>query len=260
MTKEKKHSKAIAATAVAATGGLAAFAATYLLSDVLGPLGTAGVASAVSDVTRRTLADFADRLLSARQEHRVKATFIHARERIRYNLDAGYLFRNDDFFSEDETGRSDADEILEAVLLKAKNETEEKKAKHLGNIFANVAFRGDVPKTLANFCIRTAEGLSYQQFCFLALVANEGVLDAEALRRDHLLPDLEVLRREEMSLHTTDIGTIGLIKGTGPWTDALSPLGQVFHDLAALSEISADDLTMLRRKIELCGLSPARPT
>lgn len=81
----------------------------------------------VGKTTKRVIIEFASRLLSSREEARIGATISYAALKIQQRLDAGDIPRSDGFFSADETGRSNADEIFEGVLLKAKNEIQEKK-------------------------------------------------------------------------------------------------------------------------------------
>jgi len=109
--------------------------------------------------------------LSAREEVRIGATISFAVVKIQSRLGAGELPRTDGFFERDESGRSDSDSIYEGVLLKAKNEIEEKKLRFMGNLIASIAFNPDISPTVAHFYLTRAEALSYRQLCFLALVA-----------------------------------------------------------------------------------------
>ena len=102
--------------------------------------GGAAIGGATGVIISKSLSDITDRLLSNREKMRVGATATFALTKIKSRLDSGDKLRNDGFFEEKEGGRPDAEEIFEGVLLKAKNEHEEKKAKILGNIFANIAF------------------------------------------------------------------------------------------------------------------------
>ncbi|HYX72038.1 MAG TPA: hypothetical protein VE732_04650 [Nitrososphaera sp.] len=245
--------KSLLESGVAIAGGVAAYVAgTLIAGPIAGPIAGAAVAAAINDVAKRGLGEFANRLLSSREQARVGAAFAYAVATIQNRIDAGDSPRADNFFQRDETGRSDADEILEGVLLKAKNESEEKKTKYLGNLFANVAFMPGVPATVANFLLRTAEALSYRQFCFLALIEQSGTLEIGMLRlRDHTIADLEVLRREEMYLHkATRYGGCGLIAGNDS-QDWLTDLGKTFCDVLDLNDIPEDDLEKLKRLLAL---------
>lgn len=118
--------------------------------------------------------------------------------------------------------------------------------RHLGLMFANLAFSQDVSFEAANLLVKQFDQLTYRQLCILALVEHNGVLDVEALRRpEHEDPEIEALKREEMDLFSTDLGTFGLIAdGDRPrhWSDKLSTRGAVLHRLAALNEIPTRDL------------------
>lgn len=245
---EDYKGKSIVDAGASIAGGVAGAAVRILFPD---PLSGAAVGAVVSETTKRTISEFASRLLSSREEARIGAAISYATLKIQQKLEAGDIPRSDGFFEKDATGRSDADEVLEGVLLKAKNENQEKKLKFLGNLYANIAFSPDISSAMAAFLLKTAESLTYRQFCFLSLVGQEGSFDANHLRLwRHSIADLEALKREEMSLHSTDLGTIGLIKPISDFEDVLSPMGKIFYDLLGLQEIPKEDLDALKQLLD----------
>lgn len=243
--------------AVIDTGASIASGLTGVLigTAIAGPLG--GIIGAViAPVVQRGVVDFAGRIRSSREKIRVESAQTYAILRIKQRLEAGYIPRDDDFFQNDETSRSKADELFEGVLLKVQNEHQEKKIRFFGNLFANVLFAPDVPITVANYLLLTSEELSYRQLCLLALIEQEGVVNFKSLRnRDHLIPDLEVLKREEWSLHPPDFGTFGLVDGN-QWDAWLNDLGDILYGLLGLNEISHEDITALSQLLEMCEASP----
>jgi hypothetical protein len=253
MGKEYKGKSLVDAGASIA-GSITGAAVRILFPD---PISGIAAGAIVSETTKRVIGEFASRVLSSREEARIGATISFAAVKIQNRLDAGEVPRTDGFFERDETGRSNADEIFEGVLLKAKNESQEKKIKYLGNLFANVAFRSDISITEANFFLNMAEEISYRQFCFVALLNQEGVLNIESLRRrNHPTGDLQILRREEWMLHAPSFGVYGLIDGNNAWEDWLNELGDKFFELLGLNEIPQEDINGLRQLINLCELSP----
>lgn len=211
-------------------------------------------------VATKALQEFCARQLSHREAVRVGAVIELAIHRMQQRLLGGEIPRQDGFFSQDVTGRSPADEVLEGVLLRAKNESEEKKALFLANIITSVAFDPSISLERANFLIKLAEQLTYRQFCYVALVGRLGTLNVERLRRDvHQDIELEVLKREEMDLHSSDLGTFGLILGSGPWDDALSPVGSSFYSGLRLSEIPSSDLKKVSELLRKAGCSVELP-
>jgi hypothetical protein len=70
--------------------------------------------------------EVARRLLSSREKIRTGAVFIHAANKIKYNIQSGHQLRKDDFFTEPLDQRSVASEIAEGVLLAAQKDHEEK--------------------------------------------------------------------------------------------------------------------------------------
>jgi hypothetical protein len=142
------------------------------------------------------------RLSPARESYRTNEALESAILQIASRLEGGAAPRDDGFFDEDSNKRSSAEERLEGVLLKARDQYEEKKLPYLGNFYANVNCSAAVLWTLANYFLKVANDLSYRQFALLAFIQKEGTWDARAVRNgDHSLPDLSALAREEMELH-----------------------------------------------------------
>ena len=75
----------------------------------------------------------------------------------------------DDFFDEKSSGRSDAEEVAESVLLKSQREPEEKKIPYMGHLLSNVAFDPQISAQMAHQIIKAAEQLTYRQLCILKL-------------------------------------------------------------------------------------------
>jgi predicted RNA binding protein YcfA (HicA-like mRNA interferase family) len=108
-----------------------------------------------------------------------------------------------------------------------------------------------VSSETAHFLLKQLEQLTYRQLCLIALVGKKESINVESLRRpEHSDPELEALKREEMDLHSNDLGTKGLISGAGSWGDKLSSLGKVMYNLAGLEEISEADMSALETIIE----------
>lgn len=226
-------------------GAAVGFTAEFLQtvpSGAGGPIAS-GVATVLKEVTAR--------LLSPRERARIDAATDIATYRISARLLAGHTRRSDSFFGHLQSGGSPSLELLEAVLLKARDSFEEKKVRHLGLFYANLVFSDYVSPESAHFLLKELERLTYRQLCLLALVGAKKSFDVEALRRpEHGDPELEAIKREEMDLHSSDLGTKGLLCGVGPWIDQLSVLGKAMHDLAGLEEISNADTSQLETAIE----------
>ena len=148
----------------AAVGGAIGFFAT-------GPSGAAA-AGALGVATAKLLQDISHRALSHREEVRVGATASYAVDYIRQRLQAGETPRNDGFFSGQTTGTSPAEEIFEGVLLKAKNDHEEQKARYYGKLFSNVAFDIHCSRQEANYFLHVMERLTFLQLVLLNIFSN----------------------------------------------------------------------------------------
>ena len=156
-------------TAVAAGAGL---------SDPKSLLIVAG-APAVSTAMTVVLGDVSARIVSARERMRMGAVGVMALQLIRKRLAEGDTPRRDGFFDERTPHRSRANELLEGVLLKARDQYEEKKLPFLANLIANAVFDSVEPGTLM-WAVSLGGVINYRQFVVLALFRDD--LARQALR------------------------------------------------------------------------------
>jgi hypothetical protein len=152
--------------------------------------------------------------------------------------------------------QSDGEQLLEGVLLKARDEYEEKKLPYLGRFYANLVFTPTVSPATATLLIKTLERLTFRQLVLLALILKEGQFDVEHLRsQEHPDPELEALKREEMDLHTSDLGYTGLIRGAGPFVDELRPLGATLAELSDLVRVPDAEIQQITALLSKCSIN-----
>jgi len=165
-------------------------------SDIVGVLSTETIAFMTGDlqgailggtygvIVARSISEMADRVLSNREKVRVSSVAYYALKNIENRQKHGESIRDDGFFDEKTGKRSDAEEIFEGVLLKAKNEHEEKKTRILGNIFANTAFTMSFSAGEANYLLKIIDNLTYRDLCILALVKRKDDIPGIELRKE----------------------------------------------------------------------------
>lgn len=204
----------------AAIGGALGFAT--------GGPGGAAFGGGLGATLASVIEDTAERALSAREKVRVGATASYAINFVRERLSAGEVPREDGFFGDYEFGASAADEIFDGVLLKAKGDHEERKARYYGKFFSNVAFEQSCSRSEANYYLHLLDRLTYSQLMILAVVAEPG-------RFPQLPPDSYENKNvhEELLqtlLATFELSQIGLVKlwlaGTKD-AEALLDLGEI---------------------------------
>ena len=115
--------------------------------------------------------DISERHLSTREKVRVGAVLVIAAAEIHQRLESGETRREDGFFDEKQTGRSDAKEVAESVLLRAQREPEEKKIRYMGYLISSITFDSEINVHMAHQLIKAAEQLTYRQLCILKLCA-----------------------------------------------------------------------------------------
>jgi hypothetical protein len=227
----------------AAIGGAVGFLAA-------GPVGAAG-AGALGVLIAKSLAQTADKVMSSREKARVGSVAAIAVARIAERVSNGDSPRSD-FFTPGGGLQSDGAQLLEGVLLKARDEYEERKLHHLGRFYGNLAF-SNISASVASLLIKTFERLTYRQLLLLALICRSGTINVKNLRcQTHVDPELEALKREEMELHGSDFGSTGLVHSSGPFDDRLSSLGIVLAELTEIGDISEDAMSEITTLIACC--------
>lgn len=241
---------AIAGTAIGAVGGP--------LGMVAGAVVGVGVARAV----KRVGSEVHDRVLAPRQRERAGlALAVAVGDLSEQNDDPP---RSDGFFDVSTGGeRSDAEELLEGVLLRAMDAYQERKVPYMGKFFASVARRADISPAYAHVMLRIVDEMTYRQFVALAYLA-------ENLRNLELIA-LGVARDEGGSWPLTDgfdreldelgesMGLIGIRQEDGGVVAAgdtiaggnltkhdlgkvtLTDLGRDLYDLLGLSDIPSEE-------------------
>lgn len=139
--------------------------------------------------------------------------------------------------------------------MKVKNEHEEKKARYIGNIFANTAFDIKVSPSEANYLLKLVDGFTYKQLCLLALYRTKFC----DLRKMNYRTDTEVSwDTYSILLQLMDLYSIGLMackneKGDGndallgagdicPNRMFLTPIAMKYCDILGLADIPREDL------------------
>ena len=137
-----------------------------------GPVGAVvgGAGAPVAAITLRSIGqEILERQLGSREKVRVGAAFAIAAADIRQRIENGESIRTDGFFDEKQTGRSDAEEVAESVLLKAQREPEEKKIQYMGYLLSSIVFNPHISVHIAHQLVKIAEQLTYRQLCILKL-------------------------------------------------------------------------------------------
>jgi hypothetical protein len=132
------------------------------------------------------LGEFLDRQISAQEQVRVGAAGAFALFGIQQKLEAGATPRQDGFFNSGvgRSGRSPAEELLEGVLIKARDQYEEAKIRHVAAIFVHAVFEPQFDAATLHWALATGTALSYRQLCCLHVLRDDA--QRTSLRRTAL--------------------------------------------------------------------------
>jgi hypothetical protein len=163
-----------------AVGGALGFLAAGPAGAAILGAGGATVAIALKHIGQET----SERFLGPREAVRIGGVLALATEEIRQRIEAGENIRSDDFFEQKQSGRSDAEEVVESILLKSQKEPEEKKLLYMAHLLSSIAFNTEISAYMAHQITKIAEQLTYRQLCILklAFTKEEFVLRQENYR------------------------------------------------------------------------------
>lgn len=241
--------EAVVAGSVTALGALA--------GGVSGSIIGATVTPVIVHFAQRAVAEIYDCFLSSREKLRVNATALLAHEFIRTRIEHGDQVRRDQFLEPGVPyGRSDAEEVFEAVLLKAKQEPQERKIPFLAHAFANAAF-STVPAADIHVVVALAERMSYRQLMLLALAGrcdefgfNPGLQFRRTVHTTQ--PGQQFILRDWEELRSPGVGVLAPPATVEGLRVNLTSVGEACYELLGLAEIPPDEIT------ELTALFPER--
>ena len=237
-----------------AGSAFASLAGTATGLVVVGPEGAlaGGVArSSVAMGLRWLGQEMSSRLLGPREEQRLGYVYTLAAAEIAERMKAGEQVRQDEFFSENPSRRSEGEEVWESILMKSQREPEENKLPYMAHLLANLAFDPGIGLHMAHQITKTAEQLTYRQLCVLKLIMTK---EQYALRKNDYRnaggtfpADLYQLFYEYFDLHNrryidSGTGTMLGLTDLNPSAVKLQGLGFVAFQLMQLSAIPEADV------------------
>lgn len=209
------------------SGGLAALSTAY---PAFSPL---------FSVLQPVAEDFASRALSTKERDRVDRTYEEIIDKIGKKLEAGSVPRTDDYWAPNAEGVSNATVLLEGILIKARDEYEEKKRRYYPNLCANMCFAEHLPYERLNTVLKLFEQLTYRQLQILAYINQRGKITTKNWE-SHLKVIETAYKYFDIYYEVFNLYSINLLRQPRQgWSSAteeldLSPLGE---DVVRLTEL-----------------------
>ncbi len=152
-------------------GGVAGAAIGLITVGPAGAIAGAAAGPIITRVFKNACLELYDRISGHRGRARADATVAFAITTINDRIANGELVRDDQFF-DPQSNRREADEILEGVVLKSRNEHEERKAPYYANIFSTASFDTKYTRDALNYALSIAENLSFRVLLLLHIVSD----------------------------------------------------------------------------------------
>lgn len=218
-----------------------------------GPWEAAALGATVTlarELLRKLADDISTRILGPREKARLAGALAVAAAAIDARTKQGESIRADGFFEKRPGERSDAEELIESVLLKAQREPQEKKIPYMGYLLANIAFDSGVSPAMAHQLVKVAEQLTYRQLCLLKLSAIKSSIplrNADYRNQGSFSRELYPVLYECLDLYNRGLVHFGGEVAFGP-SDVIPAqmtpqgLGVDLYNLMSLDRIQETDL------------------
>jgi hypothetical protein len=239
-------------------GGAVSGALGFLAGSLIGgaALGAGGAAVAVA--LRHIGQEVSERVLGPREKVRVGGVLAIAAAEISQRIANGERVRSDGFFDEKQSGRSDAEEVAEGVLLKSQREPEEKKIPYMGHLLSSLAFDGKISAQMAHQITKAAEQLTYRQLCILKLAVVKqslGLRSADYRGQGSFSKELYQVLYECLDLYHRGFINLGTEVAFGPTDIApgrmtIQGLGADVFNLMRLATIPEEDLIPIAAQLK----------
>ena len=151
--------------------GASAAAVTAMVGGLEGAVLGGTAAPIAGQLWKKLGAGFSANYAGPQGALRVGKVLALSAHEIRMRRDQGDQLREDGFFNAGSGARSDAEEVVESILLKVEREAEEKKLPYMAHLIASLAFDSTIDSEMAHQISKTAEELTYRQLCLLRLPA-----------------------------------------------------------------------------------------
>ena len=206
-----------------------------------------------------------ERQLGPREKVRVGAAFVIVAEDIHQRIENGESIRTDGFFDEKQTGRSEAEEVAESVLLKVQREPEEQKIPYMGYLLSSIAFDSQISVYMAHQLAKAVEQLTYRQLCILKLSVVKdkfGLRDKNYREHGDFKKDLYQVLYECADLHnreyihfgentiTYQANVLSKVMSVKPSGMTLQGIGEDLFNLMKLFLIPDQDITPIATQLK----------
>ncbi|MGU3449617.1 hypothetical protein [Methylobacterium sp. 391_Methyba4] len=248
-------------------GGMAGVGTTAVTAN---PFIGAAVGTSLAHSLEKVGTYLVDTRLGPRQAARVGRAIAVAATRMDERVSSGQTLRADEFTRPDHTGRSAADETIEAALLAAMNSAEEKKIDFIAALMTSIGFNNEISPADAQLLIETAHNIRFRAFVVMKIASQIKSYGWPARGGEDLpgppekyhplmsqIFDMTQRGIVEMRSAPDDINLYAILgpDEIDPTKLHLSPFGWMLFNGMELSRLSDDDDTYIRTVADLAELS-----
>lgn len=196
-----------------------------------------------------------DYQLASRQEVRVAASATYILNGINNKLQNGMEIRQDNFFDSG-ISRNNATELFEGVVLKCKDQYQEKKIFYISKIYEKTIFDVNISYETANQILNIADSFTYRKMCIISFYGRIESFDRTDILKDPYswyenatyTIDIEILKQDIFELMNLGIIDNANIVATSrddiiPNIFKLTEIGKILFDIMDLNNVDVNDLT-----------------
>ncbi|MEG0855154.1 MAG: hypothetical protein RSG52_01620 [Terrisporobacter sp.] len=207
------------------------------------------IVSIFEDITN----EIDDSVYTAKESKKILISLFYALEIIRENIEKNGIVRQNEFFEEEKNQDSIAKELLEGMIISAKNEYEENKLRYYGYLLGNIFFQNDLYKDESNRLIRIIRTLSYCQIRLINMYVISQTIQVPILKReDYIKCGIHDYKLLGILQDTLDMIQKGILNGSGklvldvvqinPSKIKVQGCGTLLYNLMCLNKMPYDEL------------------
>lgn len=212
---------------------------------------TASLPPFLSRGYKTILDEFLGKNLIKRECERLQISFKYTCLQIEDNQKKGYKLRDDTFDSNSEK----VENIIEGVLKKLLDDTEQQKSRFYGYFIANLPYSPEIDYYCANFLQNTIRKLSFRQLCLIRYYHDNTSLDVS--KWGNYFESGNNTEGFELYAELLELKNLNLIKKMPPYSvgadlekTKLSQSGEALFKLMGLEHIEYEDIAIVSSLID----------
>ena len=207
----------------------------------------------IENLYENIINDLYEDIYTLKERKRILTTLYYSLKIIDENIDKKVHIREDKFFTKYNEEEALSKELMEGIVICARNEHEENKLKYYGYLLGNMMFKENLDKDECNRLIRISRNLSYCQIKLINMYVISQTIQVPILKReDYTKTGIGDYKLLGILQDTLDMIQKSILNGSGklvldvvqinPSQIKVQGIGTLLYNLMSLNKMPYDEL------------------